>query len=96
MHRLNRVQDVAAPELPFLARHLPLVLTLLFIAALHQPLARGLAPQIEYVTALIGYEPASYELPAYETPANASQPSQDGILIETPARPAPRFDLISI
>ena len=94
MRRLTRDQDVAAPELPFLVRHLPLILTLLFIAALHQPLARGLAPQIEYVTALVGSEPATYEMPAYEAPT--SQPSESGILIETPAQLAPQSDLISI
>ena len=96
MRRLNQAQDVAAPELPFLVRHLPLILTLLFIAALHQPLARGLAPQIEYVTALVGSEPATHEMPAYEGSAPGSQPSESGILIETPTRLAPQSDLISI
>ncbi|RFC61819.1 hypothetical protein DYI37_19220 [Fulvimarina endophytica] len=89
MRRLTRDQDVAAPELPFLVRQLPLILTLLFIAGLHEPLTRGLAPQIEYVSALAGSEPTTYEVPA-------STPAGNGSLIENPARLAPQSDLISI
>ena len=56
MKRSSRT-DQATVSQPFLVRHLPLILTLLFLTALHQPLTKGLAPQIDYVTALLADDP---------------------------------------
>ncbi len=90
MRRPHHDEEIAEPDLPFLVRHLPFILTLLFIVALHQPLARGLAPQIEYVTALIGAEPAQ-AAPIYE-----QRPNSDGILIDGQPRNLSKPKLFSI
>ena len=69
---------------PFLVRHLPLILTLLFLAALHQPLEEGLAPQIDTVTALFADAEATQAVPKAPTvPAlNASE-----IVVEPSSHP---------
>ena len=69
---------------PFLVRHLPLILTLLFLAALHQPLEEGLASQIDSLTALFAdAEPAQAVPKALAEPAlNASE-----IVVEPSSQP---------
>ncbi len=91
MSRSSRTDQAPAPQ-PFMVRHLPLILTVLFLTALHQPLSRGLAPQIEYVNALLTSETETVPNDAVFEPLQMPKLDAGEMISE----PSPRAYSISI